>query len=560
MLNLYVICLLKTKQLQSLWSALGILLRIIPIKLAFRILHENRGDLRHGNPEEVARVCREIMDGSNFLVPAALYLAEFMEKNANEDLARELEWTKYSKYYEKIAQEQINSIESDHLLAVLMDIPLYIGDFNLVQLALEQDRIQFLNNERINGVMSHVWYASAFLDPTEDIEKGNQSWIDVFTLLFQRPFQFYLTPMGFNWTTGLCYIGYLIGISFYILVNPVYPENPVDFSEWVLWICNIGYILNEVLEFIDQGRQYFAVNGLLNYFDIIISFLWMVLLIIRIHSALVGEEIDGEYISPYQQRVKNDDNTGDMLGEFWWLSQVYTTIWAAQLVLLCFRSLAVFLSAQYIGILFRMIELMMASIVRFSFFVLTVIIGFLFGLYYIDNIPHRDLDGEIEGTESFIGADGVYDHLLYLFASLVGMAEIESHLKVGSDDPMLEVAQVYSIVFIIFGTILSMNLLIALMTAEFDRVRSRANTEYAYARATLTYDLSHRNRFMAPPLNIFVLVIAWLVHIINFFPALLFPDTLNVYYYLATDHYDFMRNFNILNYICCSCCFRKKKT
>ena len=44
-----------------------------------------------------------------------------------------------------------------------------------------------------------------------------------------------------------------------------------------------------------------------------------------------------------------------------------------------------------------------------------------------------------------------------------------------------------------------MNLLIALMTAEFDRVRSRANTEYAYARATLTYDLSHRNRFMAPP-------------------------------------------------------------
>eukprot|EP01084_Bolivina_argentea_P220866 374231_1 len=111
-----------------------------------------------------------------------------------------------------------------------------------------------------------------------------------------------------------------------------------------------------------------------------------------------------------------------------------------------------------------MLELMMGQIVRFGAFIGTIVIGFLFGLYYIDNIPYK----------SVVEKDNLYDHFLYLFTSLVGMAEIETHLKVDVDDPMLIVAQVYSIFFIIFGTILSMNLLIALMTAEFDRVRSRA--------------------------------------------------------------------------------------
>ena len=64
----FIIDLLKTKQLDSLWMALSVLLKIMPYKLSLRILHEARGDLRHGEPENVARVCEEVMKGSNFLV------------------------------------------------------------------------------------------------------------------------------------------------------------------------------------------------------------------------------------------------------------------------------------------------------------------------------------------------------------------------------------------------------------------------------------------------------------------------------------------------------------
>ena len=80
----FIVKLLKNKQLESLWKALGILLRITPYKLALQILHKKRSDLRHGNPADVDRVCREVMKGSNFQVPAALFLSEFMEWNAGE--------------------------------------------------------------------------------------------------------------------------------------------------------------------------------------------------------------------------------------------------------------------------------------------------------------------------------------------------------------------------------------------------------------------------------------------------------------------------------------------
>merc|ERR1711920_597851 len=194
-----------------------------------------------------------------------------------------------------------------------------------------------------------------------EIEKGNQNWIQIFSLLFFRPFQFYFTPVGFNWTTGVCYIGYLIAISIYILLNPIYPQDDLNWPECLLWVCNIGYILGEVLEFLDQGRQYFAVNGSMNYFDIMISTLWLILISIRAHSYFVdGDEYADE-------------------GRFWFISIAYTILWAFQLVLLCFRSLAVFLSSQYIGILFRMLELMMGQIVRFGLFIGTLLIGFLFG-------------------------------------------------------------------------------------------------------------------------------------------------------------------------------------
>ena len=78
------------------------------------------------------------------------------------------------------------------------------------------------------------------------------------------------------------------------------------------------------------------------------------------------------------------------------------------MVLLCFRSLGTFLSSRYIGILFRMIELMLGQIIRFGLFIMTILIGFLFGLYYIDNIPNKADNGMRDN-------DNVYDHFIFIY-------------------------------------------------------------------------------------------------------------------------------------------------
>ena len=447
-----------------------------------------------------------------------------------------------------MAQRQINSIESDHLLAVLLDVPIYIQDLDLLQLALERKRIQFLNNERINGVISHVWHASAFLDPIEDIEKRNQTVVQLFRLLFERPFQFYLTPMGFNITVGFCYIVYMLFIVIFLVLR-LYPEHPLGHYEAVLWVFNVGYVLNEVVECMDQGRQYFAVNGLENYLDMFISMLWILLAIIRAHS-----------VYEYHHHSNDDSDCPSQycFGEKWyWLSIVYVTLWALQTVMLFGRSLFNFMSSKYMGILIRSLQLMMGQIVRFFLFLVTIWIGFTFGLYYIDHTPQHPM--YVEGGD-------MYQHILYFFTTMVGMAEIQGdHLPFDLDGGelddvsgwMIAITQIYSILFILIGTIMSMNLLIALMTAKFNHVQDQANTEYASSRAELTYGLSHRNRMLPPPFIIFSLTIAAAIHIINFLPALLFPDTLNIYYYLATDHYHKLRSFNTLDWICC--CSRKRR-
>eukprot|EP01084_Bolivina_argentea_P150327 262534_1 len=57
----------------------------------------------------------------------------------------------------------------------------------------------------------------------------------------------------------------------------------------------------------------------------------------------------------------------------------------------------------------------------------------------------------------------------------------------------------------IFGALILTNLLIALMTTEYENVQEAAKGEVIYNKADLAYDLSNRSRLMPPPLNIVVL-------------------------------------------------------
>ena len=222
---------LDRKQADSLWSALGIVLENMPYEKARFVLKEKREDLRHGQPEQLKNVCDKIRRGSSFCSYLS-FLADYMENNAEQDLARFDLWMEYSKYYESEAGKTINDIESDHLLSVLMDIPLSESGKEkvpLLQVALEQNRAQFLNNERINAVLKHVWQTPSGLDPTNAIQRTDFTSYQLLILLANQPYHFYLTPMGFNSTIKSLHLLYVL-VIFVFMANRIYLDEPIVFG------------------------------------------------------------------------------------------------------------------------------------------------------------------------------------------------------------------------------------------------------------------------------------------------------------------------------------------
>ena len=88
----YIMQQLQHKQRQSLWRALIILAEELPSKTLVNLIEQDRVSIRMGKLEEIERLCRVIVKGSNYPMAMALHISRFLEENANHDLARYEEW------------------------------------------------------------------------------------------------------------------------------------------------------------------------------------------------------------------------------------------------------------------------------------------------------------------------------------------------------------------------------------------------------------------------------------------------------------------------------------
>ena len=119
-----VIKLIDQKRLASLWDVLGVILKFMPYEKARYVLSKKREQLRRGgSPAQLKAVCDCILQRSTFSVHICFFLDEYMETNADRDRLRSKEWLKYSIHYQQVAGQTINSIVSNHMLCVLLEIP-----------------------------------------------------------------------------------------------------------------------------------------------------------------------------------------------------------------------------------------------------------------------------------------------------------------------------------------------------------------------------------------------------------------------------------------------------
>ena len=83
------------------------------------------------------------------------------------------------------------------------------------------------------------------------------------------------------------------------------------------------------------------------------------------------------------------------------LRQLITFLFAVQLVLIAVRFLTLFQNTKYLGSLLKIITKMLASLVKLFAMIVTVIIAFTFGFYFIFGIAELELEDDTPTVISF---------------------------------------------------------------------------------------------------------------------------------------------------------------
>eukprot|EP01084_Bolivina_argentea_P166855 289660_1 len=537
----FIINEIREYNMEELWDALSVVMEAIPFPMGLEILHDQMAHLRRSKPEKLFTVCREMVEGTNFGVAAALRMADYFDKIAKSDNFESNIWKEKSISFEHMAHEEINDIESDHLLYILLTLPLYdtSESMSILSLALEQKRVSFLNNDRILGIMKHVWYHSAAILVEDEIDPRGLNWSESLQILVFQPFKFYMSPMGFNWTIAALYLLYLIFVVTYSYV--IIKGEDKFYIDIIFWLFNAGFVLYEVSEFSDKGRQYFSVTGIMNAWDIMISIVWICLFVIYIfgraqqlqhHLSTLVDIIDDDnglnthtttttttttiapingttthvpsttfYVSTTEMFTSMfDDENEDPIGFGHSFREIYSFLWAIQLFLLSTRFLTLFQNTSYLGSLLKIVQKMFTEIIKFLSVAFVVIAAYTFGFYFIFGFNRVNIIGE-EGDD----AQDFWPTVLFTFDEFIGGGTSEYHENT--------VVPIFAMVITIIGFLILTNLLIALMSTEYENFQEIANLEVAYMWTETAYDLSHRDRLMPPPLNLIVYVIGIIIHI-----------------------------------------------
>eukprot|EP01084_Bolivina_argentea_P262892 444772_1 len=125
---------LSTKDRPPLWNILEFLATELPTSMAINILKSTRDALVRFQVEPLDAVCLKIISASTYPIATALYLAAFMQSNATRDSSRKEKFDIISKKYIDIGTDLLSQIESDHLLAILIEIPSNIDGLSILDI------------------------------------------------------------------------------------------------------------------------------------------------------------------------------------------------------------------------------------------------------------------------------------------------------------------------------------------------------------------------------------------------------------------------------------------
>ena len=424
--------------------------------------------------------------------------------------------------YCQIARELLNNIESDHLLSILLETPCDIKQLSILDICLANNMIEFFDFYRLSPIFKHMWIEFEYLDPSHKFTKNDIKFYDILGKIFFKPAQFYFSPIGRYIISSIFYVFYVIMFTIYVAHREYLFKSEHKVLEYMLWVLNVGYILFEFMEIYITGSKYF--QEWLNYFDILIILNWMGIALLRFFIWPTYHENEQTRYDAVTNPIARD-YAGDVLNQDSVPCLIYMCLWIFQCILIWSRMLSIFQRSETIAPIMKTIVYMIKDIVNFTIILVIILAGWIFALFYLAD---DDLD-TFELSSSF------WNSALYMYQTLLGEQNWDDvHPTRPEDIPTDDriatatknvfyfgrnrsiMAQVIISLFAILGTILLLNLLIALMANTYNYYGWTSNIQVNFDRIQHTIQLNNSLALMPPPFNIIVLLLALLFMILEF--------------------------------------------
>ncbi|ETO30790.1 hypothetical protein RFI_06328, partial [Reticulomyxa filosa] len=533
---------LTVKDRESVWDCLIYLANQLPTAIAVRLLEENREPLSKLRAQSLDDLCQAIIETSEFPEATSLYLAAFMKERADNDLSRKDLFNDIAERYIAISTQLLAEIESDHLLAIFVEIPCDIDNMSIFDIAIRFHLDTFLDFHRLYPLMLQIWHKYEYLDPKDNFIQTDVSDFETLHKLVTSPNRFYFSAIGRFFTQAFLHLFYVLFIS-WITYLRIYPFQDLTLEEEILWLANVGFILFQLVQLVIEGRHYFA--NLFNYCDLAIMCGWIALFVMRFIVVPRYDDLsDNSATSASSTTItittstSNTTNTTsvestDAYKEALHLENkvnsdyttTYMLFWSLQCILVWTRLVGFFRRNASTGVFFKMAMKMMTDILNFLILLILFTAGFMLALYYIVSsdlrISHPDVctyDGQFR-YELYTMAQSV----LYVFQTLLGEQDwttINERYNINTGVVCFNwyrsrLAQWVVALYSIVGTIILLNLLLALMASTYDALRERARIESNFSRFQDTIDTATRHALMSPPFNLIVIALMAIVCVID---------------------------------------------
>eukprot|EP01083_Nonionella_stella_P164217 542904_1 len=483
-----------------------------------------------------------ICEGALYPIATCLYIAAYLKDNG--DLYwNESETEILSKHFRNMANTIIDEIESEHLVAIILETPTNVYDddegeeadgLSVIDIAIKYKMLRFLQNVKISRIATTLWYDRRIIHPS--VHFGDElSFFDLFARLAQTPATFYFSPSGLNIIRFMLYALYLMLFSWVTFARRyTYDQEGIGRgSHTYLWIYNIASILYEFYRMLSRIKTYFASFRNITEFTKVV--IWIVLFFIRfIYSSDVAN-IDCVYVirsaDPFyidcgislrqnnrtrsiecEKLVYREDpyDCSQYARHNELITEVYMALWAVQCVLFWLTLLFYLERTRTVGPMLRMISLMVRDMFNFLFLMIVLWFSISFAIYYIigddlqaddEVLAHKQLNSDISST--------LFYGVLIMFGQQEWDALPHNHDAVSPFRSDLLAGVVAFGAFA--GTVLLLNLLIAMLSNTYNEVSELSVLEVNYTRISASYAASRDITLIPPPLNYlaFALMSLW---------------------------------------------------